>query len=135
VQESLSAHLDGENASLDSATVNAHLERCGECRALSTRLVALKRETSVQDHVTVPDLTSSILAALGAPSATSSVSSWRWATQRRWRVTVRWALPVVALGTLVPASALGAVGHFHVSPMTHVGPCVHTLMVHDVSMP
>jgi predicted anti-sigma-YlaC factor YlaD len=128
VVESLSAHLDSEEAPLDARLVETHLLRCAACRDVAAHFEALARETTVRPPVVVPDLTSSVLAALEPPSRDELPTRMRRTLGHRWAPVLRWAAPIVALGALVPSTALGAVGHFHVAPMAHVAPCVHTLM-------
>jgi predicted anti-sigma-YlaC factor YlaD len=65
VREAVSADLDGEEHPFDHATVDGHLVRCEECRAFLTEATALHRVARVRPAEAVPDLTMSIVAAVG----------------------------------------------------------------------
>src|SRR3954464_9110154 len=66
IHQAISARLDGEDPGLDDATVYAHLATCAECRAFAHSSETLHRRVRLAPAPTVPDLTPSILTAIGA---------------------------------------------------------------------
>lgn len=82
VQAALSARIDGEEAELDDAIVDAHVSGCPECRAFLDRSLALSESLSqplsgdTDDAMAPPqDLSSAILAGVD--------NEWRRFARRR----------------------------------------------------
>jgi len=82
VQAALSARIDGEEAELDEAIVDAHVSGCPECRAFLDRSLALSESLSqplsgdTDDAMAPPqDLSSAILAGVD--------NEWRRFARRR----------------------------------------------------
>ena len=82
VQAALSARIDGEEAELDDAIVDAHVSGCAECRACLDRSLALSESLSqplsgdTDDAMAPPqDLSSAILAGVD--------NEWRRFARRR----------------------------------------------------
>ncbi|WP_311390446.1 zf-HC2 domain-containing protein [Corynebacterium haemomassiliense] len=82
VQAALSARIDGEEAELDDAIVDAHVSGCAECRAFLDRSLALSESLSqplsgdTDDAMAPPqDLSSAILAGVD--------NEWRRFARRR----------------------------------------------------
>lgn len=90
VRESLSAHLDDEQATLSPERAAAHLSECAECRQWAAGLESLRRSTRLQHMDAVPDLTDTILLSASAPR--------RMAYQ-----TLRVGIAIVAIAELVAA--------------------------------
>lgn len=65
MQEAVSADLDGEEHPFDRSTVEGHLIRCVDCRSFLSEATALHRATRIRSAEPVPDLTMSIVAAVG----------------------------------------------------------------------
>ncbi len=113
VRISLSARLDGETMPLAADAVDAHVDKCGTCRAWLDGAERVTRLARVQP-VEVPDLTARILARLQAdgtvrgavPRAAASVAAG-WAGRLRWGLGL---LAVVQFVLAVP-ELLGAAGH------------------------
>lgn len=98
----MSAAMDGEEANLGPAAVDAHLAGCAGCRAFAAGAADLHRRVRVRGAEPVPDLTTAILAA------TSDAASD--AAGRPARLWARYALVVAALAQLalaVPPLVLG----------------------------
>jgi anti-sigma factor RsiW len=131
IRESLSARLDGESFLIEQISIERHLAGCPSCREYLASSVALKRSTSLWPVPWKRDLAEGIISLIGEPPGTRKTHWWDGGNvgQRlSWKNKLRLALPLVALGVLVPTLAVGAVGHLHVAPMSHPGPCLHTLM-------
>lgn len=64
VRETISARLDGEEATLTTDEVERHLRACDRCHRFTANLAAVNRRISVGGAETVPDLTAPILVAL-----------------------------------------------------------------------
>lgn len=65
-RESMSAELDGEETPISSDLVAAHFSRCDGCRSWESTARALHRKLRLTVAQEVPELTPSILAAIGA---------------------------------------------------------------------
>ncbi|WP_306215107.1 zf-HC2 domain-containing protein [Actinoplanes sp. RD1] len=75
-REMLSAQLDGEDDPGDRARVDEHLAGCAGCREWLDRAATVNRLTRTGLVTDVPDLSASIMAALGAaPSASSDAAA------------------------------------------------------------
>ena len=132
IRDSLSAHLDGEDGPIQMDVVHRHVSACAPCRSFAAQVAELKRIVSAQEMPTIPDLTAVTIAKIDRTVTWTapSVAVRRHAASHRWMKTLRWSAPIAAISALVPTYALGAIGQFHVSPISHVAPCVHTLMTH-----
>jgi len=97
VREAVSAELDGEDAGLAPAEVQAHLATCAGCRSFAGGVAALSRSVRVRPAEPVPDLTASILA--GAPRRGGLVR----ATEPAVPGWARYGLLVTALTVLLLA--------------------------------
>ena len=88
-RDALSARLDGEDAGVPDAALDAHLAGCADCTAWSARLDRLHRSVRIAPAGAVPDLTETILAAAAAARPRFAVP---------WSLTfvLRWALVVLA---------------------------------------
>lgn len=104
----LSAQLDDEEPGPDPGRVDAHLARCGECRAWLRNAVAVTRAARLQPASDVPDLTETILRDLPGFSADrrgeDRVASG--GNRARWLMLARAGLFVVAAAQC--ASGVGA---------------------------
>jgi predicted anti-sigma-YlaC factor YlaD len=130
VRESLSARLDGEVAAVGTELVRLHLASCASCQEYDRLSAELKRSVSIGPTRAVPDLTDSIVAAIRAAPDYRPVrarAAARGAWTMTWSLRLRWAVPTLALAVLMPTVVVGAVGHVHVAPMSHPGPCLRNL--------
>lgn len=128
VQAALSARIDGEEAELDDAIVDAHVSGCAECRAFLDRSLALSESLSqplsgdTDDAMAPPqDLSSAILAGVD--------NEWRRFARRREIgmavgrlmlgamavVWVLWAVRLILSGGEEPAVASSASVRFGVA--------------------
>jgi predicted anti-sigma-YlaC factor YlaD len=117
-REALSAHLDGEEATLPQADTAAHVAGCAGCRAWNDDLMALHGMIRVRPADPVPDLSAAIVAA-HLPAAGGGRRAWLRGRAAAPSVRpaladpisgARWALFVVALTQLIlagPALLLG----------------------------
>ena len=106
-REAISARLDGEEAGMPAAALDAHLAGCRACRAWSEELTGLHRLVRVRSADHVPDLTAEIVDAF--VPAPGRRSAWRL-VHGEVVSNARWALFAVALTQLVlagPALLLG----------------------------
>jgi predicted anti-sigma-YlaC factor YlaD len=62
----LSARLDGEDPGLPPDALDAHVATCAACRAWHAQASALHGRLRVAPAPPVPDLSASVLAAIGA---------------------------------------------------------------------
>jgi predicted anti-sigma-YlaC factor YlaD len=65
-REAVSAGLDGEELAAPPAAVDAHLASCPGCRRFSDAAAALRDDTRAMPALSAPNLTSAILARIGA---------------------------------------------------------------------
>lgn len=135
IREALSAGLDREPVPEETHTIQRHLSVCVPCQDFKVRSAALKRTVSLGPAPAMPDLTDEILSAIGL-SLLERPGRWRVDRRHGRRLSrlhvMGWAIPVVALGVLVPTVVVGAVGHLHIAPMNRPGPCLNILM-HNMS--
>jgi predicted anti-sigma-YlaC factor YlaD len=122
VRVALSARLDGEDAGMPAAVLDAHAEGCPACGDWLVRAERMKRALRVQ-VADVPDLTARVLAAVAADprSATRdprSAAADRAATARGRRQILRIAVAVtavaqfaIALPLLLPGLGVAADPH------------------------
>jgi predicted anti-sigma-YlaC factor YlaD len=109
VREAISAALDGEPGPLPESAVSEHLAACESCRSWAVEVESLHRRARVSPAPTVPDLTASVLAAVDAHRARTSL-----AARRR---PVRLALAAVGLGQLALAGPQLLLGHDYGAPL------------------
>lgn len=108
---SISARLDGETAPASAAEVDAHLERCQECRAHQAESAGLTRSLRVRPVTGTPDLVDAVLARAERPD--------------RVRPLLRGALAVTAvLQIMLALSQLLGLAGAH-GPMDHGGMSAH----------
>jgi predicted anti-sigma-YlaC factor YlaD len=69
VREAVSARLDGEASPLEPGAVERHLAGCADCRRFRAGAAAVDRRTRVCEAGEVPDLATSIVAALAPDGA------------------------------------------------------------------
>jgi predicted anti-sigma-YlaC factor YlaD len=100
-RDALSARLDHEDPGTTPDELDAHLARCGPCRAHAEELTTLHRQVRVREAEPVPDLTAAIMAAV--PNPTPRHRSHRVARIEAISGT-RWALLAVALTQLALAA-------------------------------
>ncbi len=89
----ISARLDGEDGGIDAAALAAHLATCSACRNWEADVVSLTRSVRVASADPIPDLTPTILAAIGREPAPSRLDP----------TALRWGLAAVALVQFVMA--------------------------------
>ncbi len=65
-RELLSAGFDGEASEIELAAAHQHAESCSGCRAFAAGAARLHRGTRLAPAPAVPDLTATVLAAIGA---------------------------------------------------------------------
>ncbi|WP_342319316.1 zf-HC2 domain-containing protein [Corynebacterium mayonis] len=119
VQAALSARLDGEEAPLDDAIVDAHLEHCDQCRAFWERLLTLSDNLDLGECLAPPaDLSEVILASVEA--------KWYRFAQRR---AVALSLGRVALATMALVWAAWAVRFLVAAPEASPDPAALRLGV------
>ncbi|MFJ6194698.1 zf-HC2 domain-containing protein [Micromonospora sp. NPDC092111] len=102
-REVLSAQLDGEETGAERLAVQAHLDRCGECRAWQDAAAVVTRRARTRVVSALPDLTESILAAVPSPRP-RHVDRWRG------RLTAGLRVALGLLGAVQLALGLAQVG-------------------------
>ena len=106
-RHAISARLDGEDSGIDGATLAGHLATCSGCRNWEADVVGLTRSVRVASADPIPDLTPSILAAIGREPVHSRLDP----TPLRWGLVAVAAVQFVfALSTLW-FGANGVTGH------------------------
>ncbi|OZC76932.1 hypothetical protein CH274_19895 [Rhodococcus sp. 06-418-5] len=111
-REALSARIDGEREPVPTHRTDEHLATCTDCQAWYASATALTRSLRVNSVGRTPDLTSSILAAVGVPVPRSRPRRLlRWVIRDHpWRA----ALVVVALAQLaLGLTQIFGIGHDH----------------------
>jgi predicted anti-sigma-YlaC factor YlaD len=68
-REAISARIDGEDGGVATATVDAHLEMCPQCRAWAETATAVTRSARIGPAEPVPDLTATIMSAIAPPTS------------------------------------------------------------------
>jgi predicted anti-sigma-YlaC factor YlaD len=68
-REAVSARIDGEGHTLESAALDAHLAACPACRGWADSASLVTRAVRVSPAEAVPDLTAQIMSASSAPTA------------------------------------------------------------------
>lgn len=101
----LQAYFDAEVDALSATAMEAHLERCSECKALYQDLDRLRTALrSELPHAEAPPaLRARIIQALDQDSAASTPPPRRWTI---WRIPPFWLGAASGLGTAVAAAAL-----------------------------
>ncbi len=97
-QEAISARLDGEDPGIEPARVDAHLARCGRCRAFAAEAAAAHSVQRIGAAPHVPDLSQRIRNAVAA-----SDRAGHWGVVRALLVVV--AIEIIAFS--LPALILG----------------------------
>jgi predicted anti-sigma-YlaC factor YlaD len=92
IREAVSARLDGEDAGIPAADIDAHLAGCADCRNWAAATGALDKVVAQAPHHAIP-LDPAVLARLTAPDDTTLLST------REWRVV----LALVAIAQIVVA--------------------------------
>ncbi len=115
-QDAISSRIDGETAGIDGHAVDSHLDRCRPCQAFAADAEAMRRLIRLGPADAVPDLTASVLAAIGAQRRQQR--GWRVPGPRRSAVSGRLgqlrvrvalgALAVFKLAIAIPALILGS---------------------------
>jgi predicted anti-sigma-YlaC factor YlaD len=116
IRHAISARLDGEDPDLDEARVFAHLAGCSDCRSFSHDAEALHRTVRLTPAPPIPDLTSGILAAIGAETLDEESSDTHQA--------LRWILVAIAIAQIavaIPALVFGSDAGLPVHAARHIG--------------
>ncbi len=109
----ISARLDGEDPDCPEAVLEDHLESCGACRTFATEAEELHRAVRLTPAVPMPDLTPTILHAIGEE-----------ATERDRALGLRIFLALIGLLQItmaLPALILGADSGLPVHTAHHIG--------------
>ena len=115
IRHAISARLDGEDPGVDPAVLDQHLAGCADCRGFAQSAERLHRIGRLEPAPDVPDLTPSILAAVGAEPAPPV---------RDTQLALRGVLVVLALvqiGVAIPALVLGSDANLPVHTARHIG--------------
>jgi predicted anti-sigma-YlaC factor YlaD len=102
-REAVSARLDGEDAGLPTAMLDAHLDNCAACAAWATAAAEVTRSTRVTPADLVPDRTGAILAVAADRGLLGGDAAY---AERRWRWVLA-AVAVLQLAAAVPSLLLG----------------------------
>ena len=97
-RDAISARLDGEEPGIDPALVDAHLARCGHCRAFAADAAAARPAQRIGVAAPVPDLSNRVRHAVAA-----SDRAGHWSIVRALLVVV--AAEIIAFS--LPALILG----------------------------
>jgi predicted anti-sigma-YlaC factor YlaD len=117
IRHAISAHLDGEEPGVELTLIDTHLAGCPGCRAFARSAGMLHRLGRLEPAPDVPDLTPSILAAIGADSSPER-------SHAEGQLALRWVLVVLALvqiGVAIPALVFGSDAHLPVHAARHIG--------------
>ena len=101
-RDAISAGLDSEASGIPDDELAAHLETCAGCRGFSSDGAALHRAMRVTAADAVPDLTGSILRAIGDEPRSGAVDE----RTRFLRIALA-AIAAIQLAMAVPALILG----------------------------
>jgi predicted anti-sigma-YlaC factor YlaD len=118
IRDAVSARLDGEEPGVDGAAVDLHLAGCADCRAFARSAEDLHRAARVAPAPPVPDLTSTILAGIGAETDAQPGAGSETQLALRWLLAV---LALVQIGVAIPALILGSDAHLPVHTARHIG--------------
>jgi predicted anti-sigma-YlaC factor YlaD len=97
-RDAISARLDGEEPGIDPALVDAHVARCGRCRAFAADAATDRPTPRIGVAAPLPDLSNRVRAAVAA-----SDRAGHWGIVRALLVVV--AVEIIALS--LPALILG----------------------------
>jgi predicted anti-sigma-YlaC factor YlaD len=113
----ISARLDGEEPSTVAPVLDAHLGSCADCRAFEATTTAMHRRLRLRPAEPVPDLSTSIVAAIGPTIDDSRVSGLRAGLAAVAFVQILIALPALLLGedAGLPAHTARHLGSFAVA--------------------
>jgi predicted anti-sigma-YlaC factor YlaD len=113
----ISARLDGEDLSTNAPVLDAHLRTCGACRAFESATGSMHRRLRLRPAEAVPDLSASIVAAIGPTVEDSRVSGLRAGLAAVAVVQILVALPALLLGedASLPAHTARHLGSFAVA--------------------
>lgn len=120
IHQAISARLDGEDLGLDESTVYSHLAGCADCRAFAHDAEALHRSMRLAPAPPIPDLTTSILTAIGAESTADGTAR----TEPDTSLALRWILVAIAVAQIavaIPALVLGNDAGLPVHAARHIG--------------
>ncbi len=127
VCEAISALIDGEDAQITPAAVEAHLVRCVHCRAYEAGAEELVRRCRLRAVEPARDATDLVLRAISSSERRAGRLTQVLARRprTRWGWAARWAAAVAPLGAAVPIFALGGIVHpgFHVVASHVPTPC------------
>lgn len=115
-REMLSAALDGEASELEVAAARQHTDGCASCRAFAADAVRLHRRTRLAHAPAVPDLTPSILAAIG----TDERARWGAARIRPLRLVLA-VVAALEIAVALPALLLGTDSGLSAHAARHAG--------------
>jgi predicted anti-sigma-YlaC factor YlaD len=121
----ISARLDGEEPGWPAATVEAHLEGCEACRRFAEGARSLHRGMRLAPAVPMPDLTPTILHAIGRDAG-------RDRRDRERTIGLRVCLALIGLvqiAVAVPALVLGDDAGLPVHTARHIGSFTAALAV------
>lgn len=110
----ISAQLDGEEPGAPPEALAAHLAGCATCRAWRTQATGLHRRVRVATAPPVPDLTSRVLAAIGAEREAGS------SRDRALRLGLA-LVGLLQIAFAVPGLLLGEEGGLTVHSARHLG--------------
>jgi predicted anti-sigma-YlaC factor YlaD len=119
IHQAVSARLDGEEPGLDDAAVYAHLAGCASCRAFAHDAEALHRTMRLAPAPAIPDLTPSILTAIGVESINDAADA-----EPDTNVALRWILLAIAVAQIavaIPALIFGNDASLPVHTARHIG--------------
>ena len=120
IHQAISARLDGEDPGFDEPTVYAHLAGCADCRAFAHDAEALHRTMRLAPAPAIPDLTPSILTAIGVESSGSDAAD----AEPDTNVALRWILLAIAVAQIavaIPALVFGNDASLPVHTARHIG--------------
>jgi len=119
IHQAISARLDGEDPGFDEPTVYAHLAGCADCRAFAHDAEALHRTMRLAPAPAIPDLTPSILTAIGVESSNDAADA-----EPDTNVALRWILLAIAVAQIavaIPALIFGNDASLPVHTARHIG--------------
>jgi predicted anti-sigma-YlaC factor YlaD len=113
----ISARLDGEEASTATPGLGAHLRSCADCRHFEAATTAMHRRLRLRAAEPVPDLSASIVAAIGPEADDGRVAGLRAGLAAVAVVQILIALPALVLGddAGLPAHTARHLGSFAVA--------------------
>jgi predicted anti-sigma-YlaC factor YlaD len=116
IHQAISARLDGEDPVVDDATVYAHLAGCPGCRAFAHDAELVHRRVRLAPAPVMPDLTASVLTAIGEEARTDHESDAH--TALRWILV---AIAVAQIAIAIPALVFGSDAGLPVHTARHIG--------------